>query len=50
MITQDGDTALMMAARDGRTEVVTLLLEAGANADLKNEVCFPHAGTLCGLL
>ena len=38
VITQNEDTALMMAAREGRTEVVSLLLEAGANTDLQNEV------------
>ena len=38
VITQDGYSALMMAARDGRTEVVSLLLEAGANIHLQNEV------------
>ena len=38
VITQDGDTALMMAAREGRTEVVSLLLEAGANTDLQKKV------------
>ena len=32
----------MMAAREGRTEVVSLLLEAGANTDLQNMVnCVP---------
>ena len=31
VITQDGDSALMIAAREGRTEVVPLLLEARAN-------------------
>ena len=42
VITQNGDTALMMAVRGwGRTEVVSLLLEAGANTDLQNEV---HVG------
>ena len=35
---QDGDSALMMAAREGRTEVVSLLLEAVANTDLQNKV------------
>ena len=39
VITQDGDTALMRAAREGRTEVVSLLLKAGANIHLQNEVC-----------
>ena len=38
VITQDGDTALMMASREGRTEVVPLLLEAGANIHLENKV------------
>ena len=38
VITQDGYSALMMAAREGRTEVASLLLEAGANTDLQNEV------------
>ena len=37
-ITQNGYSALMMAAREGRTEVVSLLLEAGANTDLQNKV------------
>ena len=35
---QYGDSALMMAASKGRTEVVSLLLEAGANIHLQNEV------------
>ena len=39
VITQDGDSALMAAVRRGRTEVVSLLLKAGANTDLKNKVC-----------
>ena len=38
VITQDGDSPLMMAAREGRTEVVSLLLKAGANIDLQNKV------------
>ena len=38
VITQDGYTALMMAARWGWAEVVSLLLEAGANTDLQNKV------------
>ena len=41
VITQYGDSALMVAAWWGRTEVVSLLLEAGANIDLQNEV---HVG------
>ena len=38
VITQDGDSVLMMAARKGMTEVVLPLLKAGANADLQNKV------------
>ena len=38
VITQDGYTALMMAAREGKTDIVSLLLEAGANTDLQNKV------------
>ena len=38
VITQDGDSALMMAVREGRTEVVPLLLEAGANIHIQNKV------------
>ena len=37
-ITQDEDSALMKAAREGRTEVFSLLLEAGANIHLQNKV------------
>ena len=38
VITQDGESALMMAVGEGRTEVVSLLLKAGANIDLQNNV------------
>ena len=38
VITQYGNSALVMAAREGMTEVVSLLLEAGANTDLQNKV------------
>ena len=37
-VTQDGYSALMMATREGRTEVVSLLVKAGANTDLQNMV------------
>ena len=40
VITQHGYTSLMFAADKGKTEVVSLLLEAGANIDLQNEVAF----------
>ena len=39
VMTQDGDTALMGAASQGKTEVVSLLLKAGANIHLQNKVC-----------
>ena len=38
VITQNGDSALMEAASWGMTEVVPLLLKAGANIHLQNEV------------
>ena len=39
VITQDGESALMMAVRRwGGTEVFSLLLKAGANTDLQNKV------------
>ena len=40
VITQDGDTALTMAVREGRWDVVSLLLKAGAvcNIDLQYKV------------
>ena len=38
VITQDGESALMMAANEAMTEVVPLLLKAGANTDLQNKV------------
>ena len=37
----------MIAARKGSTEVVSLLLKAGANTDLQNKVChYVHIYTL----
>ena len=39
VITQDGYSALMVAIKGwGRTEVIPLLLNAGANTDLRNKV------------
>ena len=38
VVTQDGDSVLNIAVRWGMTEVVSLLVEAGANTDLQNEV------------
>ena len=39
VITQGGDSALMTAAYNGRTEVVAELVKAGALLDLQNTVC-----------
>ena len=39
VITQYGDSALMIAARWGMTNVISLLLEAGADIHLQNKVC-----------
>ena len=36
--TQDGDTALILAAWHGHTEIARLLLECGANKNMKNDV------------
>ena len=38
VITQDGESVLMEAAQEGMTEVVSLLIKAGANTDLQNNV------------
>ena len=38
IISQGGVSALMLAAVEGHTEVVTQLLEAGANTDLQDKV------------
>ena len=42
IITQSGDSPLMKAARSGRTEVVSLLVKAGAALDLQNKVNMWH--------
>ena len=39
VITQRGDSALMMAAYSGHTETVAELVKAGADLNLQNEVC-----------
>ena len=39
LISQDGNSALMEAAYNGKTDVVVELVKAGANLDLQNEVC-----------
>ena len=48
LITQDGYSVLMLAALKGRTEVVSLLLVAGANTDLQDKVKWRcDLGILC---
>ena len=42
VITQDGDSPLMLAARSGETEVVSLLVKAGAALDLQIKVNMWH--------
>ena len=37
--TQDVNSALMMAAENGHTDVVVELVNAGANLDLQKKVC-----------
>ena len=39
VITQWGYSALMWAAREGKTEVVVELVKAGANVDMQDNVC-----------
>ena len=42
IITQRGESPLMEAARNGRTEVVSLLVEAGAALELQDQVNMWH--------
>ena len=42
IITQSGESPLMLAARSGRTEVVSLVVEAGAALDLQDMVNMWH--------
>ena len=42
VITQWGESPLILAAGSGKTEVVSLLVEAGAALDLQNEVNMWH--------
>ena len=39
VITQDGDSALMIAAYRGYTETVAELVKAGTDLNLQNKVC-----------
>ena len=45
VITQDGESALMRAVREGNTEVVVELVKAGANVDMQDRVCQYNART-----
>ena len=38
VITQDGASALMLAAKGGKTEVIVELLKAGANVDMQTKI------------
>ena len=42
VISQSGDSPLILAARSGSTEVVSLLVKAGAALDLQNKVNMWH--------
>ena len=39
VITQNGSSALTLAARMGKTDIVVELVKNGANLNLQNEVC-----------
>ena len=45
--TQYGWSALMVAARGGKTEIVVELVKAGANVDIQTKVCQYNTCTLC---
>ena len=42
IITQSGESPLMVATWSGKTEVVSLLVKAGAALDLQNQVNMWH--------
>ena len=44
---QDQDTALMMAAWKGCLGIVRMLIQHGADVNLKNKVSGPHACLMC---
>ena len=48
VITQYGESPLMLAARSGRTEVVSLLVKAGAALDLQDKV-YKHVALIPSL-
>lgn len=39
VITQNGDSVLMIAARKDNIDIVSLILKAGTNTDLQKKVC-----------
>ena len=39
VITQSGNSALMVAAYEGYTEIIQPLVKAGTNLDLQDKVC-----------
>ena len=45
--TQDGDSALMMAVREGRKDVVSVLVNAGTALDQRNKVNTAHSVLTC---
>ena len=38
IVLQDGDTALLLACREGKVDVVKVLLQAGADKNIQNKV------------
>ena len=49
VITQYGQTALMIAVSEGYTEVVVELVKAKANLDLQNNVCIYINTMVCNM-
>ena len=50
LISQNGNSALIEAAKAGKTDIVVELVKAGANLDLQNKVCpVMNTGTQDGL-
>lgn len=41
---QSGMTALMLASKEGRATVVTLLMDAGVNTSVQDRVCARRLG------
>ena len=42
VITQEGWSALTLAASEGKSETVVELVKAGANVDMQTKVCLIH--------